>query len=208
MSQPCTAQPQPTNQDDWIGTQVRITGYGGAITVENGRIITTPRGRGSVFTVEAAATAIQHGGGGGVCFRYGGDAHYVTAHLYGDAGRRELCQTLEEIDITLLLPETLRTIVEFATPKATDQTNHEGPGYSYQPLTLEQGSTTNTNGSTTTPTILQTFELETNIRGRPTNVVGIRTKFGSYWRSEHWNHVVSQAPHCLRDEQWTLQLVS
>ena len=215
MSQPSAAQPQPTSQEDWIGNQVRITGYGGAIAVENGKIITTRYGLGSVFTVVP-------GKGGGVSFRYdGGDDddsfYYVTAHLYGDAGRRALCEALEEIDPTLILPETLRTIVEFATPKATDLTNYEGPGYSYQPLTLERGgmttTTSTTNGSSlesssVSPTVLQTFELEeTNTHLRGGNVVGIRTQFGSYWRSEHWNHVVSQAPHCLRDEQWTLRLI-
>lgn len=171
----------------WIGRSVRITGTGGAITVENDTVKTT-RSTGSVFSIERA----PHG----VRFRYGAK-QYLTIVMYGDACRQATVEALANLPFDLL-PETIHTIGEFGIVPATNQRNFEGAGYCYQPMTL----------SSSKPNSLNTFDLQEHRNAYGRTVLGVRTRFASYWRSEHWNRVVSQAPHCEGDEQWNFRVVA
>jgi hypothetical protein len=59
--------------------------------------------------------------------------------------------------------------------------------YSYRLMAAEPGP----------PNVVQEFILEPTHHGR----MGIKSRFGKYQRSEHWNRVVSQSPHCKRDKK-------
>jgi len=62
-------------------------------------------------------------------------------------------------------------------------------------------SNPNTNMPLLQPNKLQVFEL-TALDHYQSNRFGIKSVFGTYWRSQHWNNTVSQSPHLLGDETW------
>jgi hypothetical protein len=127
-----------------------------------------------------------------VAFRVVNTKLYLTNILYGDELRQTLASTLAAIP--QLLADMIPSIVDYAIGRPTDDTNFEGPGYHYSPMTLREAG----GGPRGGPNKLQMFELE-----RVPGGLGIKSVLGgTYWRSQHWNHTVSQAPDCLRDETW------
>ena len=92
-----------------------------------------------------------------------------------------------------LLPDNIPLIVDYTVDKESRNGNFEGQGFNYCPMTAELGP----------PGLLQVFKLE-QVVNNDKKKVGIKSKFGTYWRSQHWNSTVSQAPHRLGDETWTL----
>ncbi len=173
----------------WAGKTVTVSGVGGFVCVNsmNDFVVSTSfrEATATALVIEPVDKALY--GRGLVAFRVR-DAHnkYLAASPYGDDIRNEAAAALARV--TLLLPEHISDIANFAADEATSEGNFEGAGFNYRPLTATDGP----------PTWLQVFELEPNELGR----YGVRSRFGSYWRSEHWNKTVSQAPHCRRDEHW------
>ena len=107
--------------------------------------------------------------------------------MYGDDVRNAAAAVLSR---TPVLPSHIPQIVDYAIARPTDRSNFEGRGFNYSPLTAQEGP----------PGPLQVFELTAEPHGK----YGIKTLFGSYWRSEHWNKRVSQSPHCQGDERWKI----
>ena len=163
-----------------------------------------------------------------VAFRVKGTRLYLTQHLYDDEARNSLIHVLltEECNSVsaILLPELIPPIVEYAVDQGSDSTNFEGAGFCYQPMTVEPPCT-----MTKKPSLLQQFTLveptpedsNSNIFRRDGDYFreangryllrerrwGIRSRFGKYWRSQHWDNTVSQSSHLLGDEEWTLSEV-
>uniref|UniRef100_A0A7S4MG46 Uncharacterized protein n=1 Tax=Odontella aurita TaxID=265563 RepID=A0A7S4MG46_9STRA len=171
----------------WAGKTVTISGVGGFVCVNsmNDFVVSTSFRQATALVVEPVDDALY--GRGLVAFRVR-DAHnkYLAVSPYGDDIRNEAAAALARV--SPLLPEHISDVVNFATDEATAEGNFEGAGFNYRPLTATDGP----------PTWLQVFELEPNGLGK----YGVRNRFGSYWRSEHWNKTVSQSPHCLGDERW------
>lgn len=122
-----------------------------------------------------------------VAFRVVGSNRYLSVTLYGDDVRNA---TAEALSHTPILPALIPDVVKYVVDRSTDTENFEGAGYNYSPHTAEAGP----------PGLLQLFSLERTVGGR----YGIKSLFNTYWRSQHWNRTVSQAPHCLGDERWTI----
>ena len=122
-----------------------------------------------------------------VAFRVVGSNRYLSVTLYGD----DVCNaTAEALSHTPILPALIPDVVKYIVDQSTGTENFEGAGYNYSPHTAEAGP----------PGLLQVFSLERAVGGR----YGIKSLFNTYWRSQHWNRTVSQAPHCLGDERWTI----
>jgi hypothetical protein len=126
---------------------------------------------------------------------------YLTINMYGDEAQRTITEAVA--NYTPLLPVHVPLIVDFLVDRPTGPGNFEGPGYNYSPLTLAPGS------PNYGPSFLQVFLLVRN----GDNVLGerrygIKSLFGTYWRSEHWNNTISQSPHCEGDERWNLIIQS
>lgn len=117
---------------------------------------------------------------------------YLTINMYGDIVQRTISEAVA--NHTPLLPVHVPLIVDFLVDRPTGQENFEGAGFNYSPMTLAGPATPNC------PSFLQVFQLVRQDGGG----YGIKSLFGTYWRSEHWNGTVSQSPHCLRDETWRL----
>mmetsp|Transcript_36165 Transcript_36165/g.66716 ORF Transcript_36165/g.66716 Transcript_36165/m.66716 type:complete len:118 (+) Transcript_36165:1508-1861(+) len=111
---------------------------------------------------------------------------YLTVQPYGDDVRNSAADALARS--TPLLPVHIVDVVDYAADVASGEGGFEGAGFNYKPLTAADGP----------PRWLQVFELESHGLGR----YGVRSLFGTYWRSQHWNRTVSQSPHCLGDERW------
>uniref|UniRef100_A0A7S2EW41 Uncharacterized protein n=1 Tax=Trieres chinensis TaxID=1514140 RepID=A0A7S2EW41_TRICV len=180
--------------NQWVGKQVTIKGVGGTITRipgEDGDSVRTRRRnvwsdtKFHTFVIERAP---ESQGEGLVAFRAKGTDLYLTISLYGDKARRGISSTLSR---TPLHPDLVPVVVDFAVGRGDD--NFEGKGFSYSPMTVEPGP----------PSLLQAFRLEQNFSGS-LHRVGIKTRFGTYLRSQHWNSTVSQSPHLLGDETWYL----
>ena len=162
-----------------------------------------------------------------VAFRVKGTRLYLTQHLYDDEARNSLIHVLltECNSVSaILLPELIPPIVEYAVDQGSDSTNFEGAGFCYQPMTVEPPCI-----MTKKPNLLQQFTLveatpedtNTNFFRRDGDYFreangryllrerrwGIRSRFGKYWRSQHWDSTVSQSSHLLGDEEWTLSEV-
>lgn len=167
----------------WIGSKVRISGEGGRICEADG-FITTKWETGRNFVIERVSV-------NKVAFRLVGTDLFLTQTLYGIHARAGIMSILSQKRD--LLPEIVSKIADFVVDQATTEDNFEGPGYNYTPMTAQPGP----------PNILQTFTLVPVSR----STFGIRSRFGTYWRSEHWNGVVSQSPHLERDEHWVLEHV-
>ena len=122
-----------------------------------------------------------------VAFRVVGSNRYLSVTLYGDEVRNA---TAEALSHTPILPAFIPDVVNYVVDRSTSTDNFEGAGYNYSPHTAEIGP----------PGLLQVFSLERAVGGR----YGIKSLFDTYWRSQHWNRTVSQAPHCLGDERWNI----
>ena len=174
-----------------IGKIVTVYGVGGYIRSTEKGDVTTSR-----WQLENGMTnkfQIEHVDGNWVAFRVMGTNLYLTQHLYGDEARAELATTLLE-NAPQILPELLPHIIEYLADESKN--SFEGEGFNYRPMTAMPGP----------PNAMQHFELvpETNIYPFGNgDEFGVRSRFGKFWRSEHWNHVVSQSSHLLGDETWT-----
>lgn len=176
-----------------VGKRVIIGGVGGSICVDpnDQKTVKTKHGRGTLFEVELINNANDERGNQVdtertfVAFRVVGTQNkYLSVVIYGDEMRNAATQALSH---TPLLPVHIPAVVDYAIDKASADKNFEGAGFNYQPITAEDGP----------PGLLQLFSLE-RFYGR----YGIKSRFGTYWRSQHWNKTVSQSPHCLGDERW------
>jgi hypothetical protein len=205
---------------------VTITGVGGCLFHDRGGNsdgkITTQRRRNdrpsAWFVVERAPASIYGRNSRYVSFscydKEGSDEKmYLTQHLYGDQAKAEATETLLGMipeKLPLLLPELVPNIVDFAVESATDTENFEGGGFHYAPMTYQPAASPPAGSSSESvyPSWQQIFTLEeipaafnrTNSRA-----VFIRSYFGNYWRSAHWNHVISQSKNCLRDEAFYIR---
>mmetsp|Transcript_4338 Transcript_4338/g.9791 ORF Transcript_4338/g.9791 Transcript_4338/m.9791 type:complete len:227 (+) Transcript_4338:187-867(+) len=171
------------------GKRVIIGGVGGSICVDprDRRTVTTSYRKGALLQVELIDEN-KFSERGLVAFKVVGTTNkYLSVTLYGDDVRNAIAEALSR---TLLLPALIPGIIDFVVDRASEGDNFEGPGYNYQPMTAEDGP----------PGLLQVFTLERKCGGR----FGIKSRFQTYWRSQHWNKTVSQAPHCLGDERWRL----
>lgn len=176
-----------------VGRTVGIVGHvgGGIQYTPSGTIKTAPYDPLSLFVVESSPVESNEPM---VTFRFDGTALYLTQNPYGDTARSESLQALIDVERVQPLPaEVLSSIIEFAVPTGTQTGNFEGEGFDYSPMTVMAGP----------PGMLQSFALE----GERLDSVGIRSPFRKYWRSQHWNHTVSQSSHCLRDETWRFDRV-
>jgi hypothetical protein len=173
--------------DTWAGRRVTISGVGGAIGVDSGGDfeVTTAHGKVSRIVIERAPEGL--GLPNAVAFRVFGTQKYLTNIMYGDRHRQQCAEALAAVPG--LLPVHIPEIVAFAIGRPTGETNFEGPGFNYCPMTVQDGP----------PTKLQLFVLE-SVRGA--NRFGVKSLFGTYWRSQHWVKKISQSPHLLGDETW------
>ena len=125
-----------------------------------------------------------------VAFRVDGTSRYLTLNPYGNA-RAKILEVLSSSDLPMLLPDLYEQILDYLVGKETDTNNFEGRGFNYDPMRAEESST---------PTILQSFCIVgDSLRG-----IGMKSMFGTYWRSQHWENTVSQSPHMMLDETWRL----
>jgi hypothetical protein len=191
--------------EPWIDTVVTIYGCGGFIHYNDGSITTGSTGspilisRAPVhFGGDKVTFCIATGSNGAATEGTAGERLYLTQCLYGDGPKAELANALLRITPQLgLLPELVPNVVDYLADQATAESNFEGQGYNYTPLSAQPGP----------PNWLSVFTIEAVENRYDSDEVGIQSPFGRYWRSEHWNRVVSQAPHRLGDETWTLHPV-
>jgi hypothetical protein len=195
----------------WAGRSVTISGIGGTIWVDpitgdnddKTRAVRTRfetdelvpnAGGGALLVLERAP--IELGLPGAVAFRVADTTttptcYYLTNILYGDDFRQTTAETLAAIPD--LLVDHISLIVDYSVGRPTGESNFEGPGYNYSPMRAlpHYGGR---------PSKLQLFELQSVPGDR--NRLGVRSLFGTYWRSQHWDQVVSQSPRMDRDEIW------
>ena len=130
-----------------------------------------------------------------VTFRIDGTRFYLTQNPFGDIAQAQLLETLISAETLPFPAEVLREITEFVVATGTREGNFEGTGFDYAPMNAVQLQRP--------PGVFQSFVLE-RVAGASVglNHIGIRSPFGKYWRSQHWDHTVTQSSHCLRDETW------
>mmetsp|Transcript_8801 Transcript_8801/g.12467 ORF Transcript_8801/g.12467 Transcript_8801/m.12467 type:complete len:246 (+) Transcript_8801:178-915(+) len=207
----------------WSGRRVIISGVGGAICIMNAnqknsqkttnnnkhkktsasaeKVVKTKHGKGTVLVIECSppppsqqqqtsseTTTTATIPPGAVAFRVAGTQQYLTMMIYGDQLRQDTSNALASIPS--LLPDHIPGIVDYAVDRPTQDGNFEGAGFNYSPMTLQKGP----------PNKLQFFTLEKRRNG--CHSLGVKSLFGSYWRSQHWDKIVSQSPHLLGDETW------
>ena len=137
---------------------------------------------------------------GAVAFRVvGAEQLYLINIMYGDRERQALATALSATPEILV--DAIPLIVDFAIGRASDDDNFEGAGFNYSPMRAQRASR---NG----PNKLQMFQLERAIQSHAGRSLGIKSLFGTYWRSQHWSGTVSQSPHLLGDEMWNLRDVN
>mmetsp|Transcript_16857 Transcript_16857/g.25498 ORF Transcript_16857/g.25498 Transcript_16857/m.25498 type:complete len:186 (-) Transcript_16857:233-790(-) len=175
---------------DLSGRRVIIGGVGGSICVDpkDQKTVQTSHSRGVLLQVELIKIADEEANERNfVAFRVVGTQNkYLSLVLYGDEMRNAAAEALSH---TPVLPDLIPNVVDYAVDHASADKNFEGAGFNYQPMTAEDGP----------PGLFQLFSLE-----RAYEKYGIKTRFGTYWRSQHWNKTVSQSPHCLGDERWNI----
>ena len=180
-----------SENNDWVGKTVTISGCGGCIYVEPDLTkVKTKHGRASPFFIER----VNDGTGqqDTVAFRLGGTNKYLTLVMYRDEQRQLILESLAQ-SAKKLLPEHLPRIVDYVMARPTSEDNFEGAGFCYAPMTAQPGP----------PNVLQKFIIE-QVPRRRVNYCGIKSLYGTYWRSQHWDKTVSQSPHLLGDETWFL----
>jgi hypothetical protein len=207
----------------WAGRRVTISGVGGTICMgpplneddekkkqkkTNGgpRIVKTSHGTlGLHLLIERAPDALKIPGA--VAFRVvlpptattgatknnEPSSMYLTNIMYGDELRQSTAEMMAAIPS--LLADHIPLIVDFSIGRPTGETNFEGAGFNYSPMTIQKA------GSAAGPNKLQVFTLECRDGG---GRFGVKSLFGTYWRSQHWDQIVSQSPHCLGDETWNI----
>jgi hypothetical protein len=123
---------------------------------------------------------------------------YLTINMYGDEAQRAITEAVA--NSTPLLPVHVPLIVDFLVDRPTGPGDFEGPGFNYSPMTLSPAPKIGD------PSFLQVFQLLRLNDYYGLEFYSIKTLFGTYWRSEHWNNTISQSPHVLRDERWRLKI--
>lgn len=123
-----------------------------------------------------------------VAFRVSGTDLYLTNVMYGDKPRQEISNVLASIPD--LLPDNIGMIVDYAVGRPTDESNFEGAGFHYSPMTAQRGP----------PNKLQMFVLESTTGDAKSCKLGVKSLFGTYWRSPDWDNNVTQSPNLLADE--------
>jgi hypothetical protein len=195
----------------WAGRRVTISGVGGAIFIgpptkgekkKGPRIVKTSHGTPGVqLMIEHAPAALKIPGT--VAFRVvlpstagANDEHkYLTNIMYGDDLRQSTAETMAAIPS--LLADHIPLVIDFSIGRPTGETDFEGAGFNYSPMTIQRAGSHN--GGIPCPNKLQVFVLQCQGGG---GRFGVKSLFGTYWRSQHWDQIVSQSPHCLRDETW------
>lgn len=114
---------------------------------------------------------------------------YLTVNMYGDQIKATVLDTLSR-NVPNLLPEHIIDIVDYVVDAPTNDDNFEGRGFNYQPMTIQDGP----------PNLQQIFQLKWNKNIPQQYRMGVKTSFGTFWRSPDWEHTVSQSPHLLGDE--------
>mmetsp|Transcript_30069 Transcript_30069/g.60153 ORF Transcript_30069/g.60153 Transcript_30069/m.60153 type:complete len:215 (+) Transcript_30069:257-901(+) len=191
--------------DSIIGSKVSIQGHIGGVLkeLELGTIRTVRQRTGTLLVIEDATIAnetsyFENNDGDlsrkrYISFRIDGTNRYLTLNPYGDVARAHALQALATCNLPMLLPDLYDKITEFQIGNDTDRKNWEGQGFNYIPMTAEENKNR-------VPTLLQSFCLEGEYLSR----TGIQSYFGKYWRSQHWDHTISQSSHLERDETWRL----
>jgi hypothetical protein len=191
----------------WAGQTVTIQGVGGWLSVNStDDSVRTNKSKATKIVIEAAPEKFQDSRA--VVFRvvppFDDDnndgthntsktsVRYLTNILYGDTHRQTAAQALAAIPALVL--DTIPLTVDFAVGRPTEETNFEGSGFNYSSMTAQPGPVTR----------LQLFRLERPDNDNPRNdsSFGVKSLFGTYWRSQHWDGSISQSPHCLGDETW------
>ena len=127
--------------------------------------------------------------------------YYLTNVMYGDEVRQRAADGLA--GIPSLPAEIIPGIVEHVAGRATNANNFEGAGFDYTPMRMQKVK------KGTPPNKMQQFifveSLEDGHPARFSSIcqrLGVKSLFGTYWRSQHWDQVVSQSSHMLGDETW------
>jgi len=192
--------------NNWIGKEISIKGVGGFITIDSeSKVITSFCDQRCTFHIQKAPSKY---GENKVMFQYCNrernkkTREYLTITMYGDKQKQAALQALAVLPIPSdLLPD----IVNMTVGEATDGNNFEGAGFNYSAMTIQSGP----------PSVLQVFEI-INPRFFSNHVpkpyrkmfhekAGVKSIFGTYWRSQHWDKTVTQSPHLLRDETWVFR---
>jgi hypothetical protein len=185
----------------WAGQTVTIRGEGGWLSVDNTEdSVRTNFAKNVATKISIEAAPDKFGDPSAVVFRVVSDnddgtqntsnTRYLTNIMYGDTHRQTAAQALAAIPALVL--DTIPLTVDFAVGRPTEETNFEGPGFNYSSMTAQPGPVTR----------LQLFRLERATTSRNDSSFGVKSLFGTYWRSQHWNGTISQSPHCLGDETW------
>lgn len=196
-------QDEVQRSQGWIGTTIEIhpirsSRGNGPIRVMNSpkNEVTTTLDESAIDDAQLFVVEAAPGPPGAVSFRCKGGAGsgnrelFLTMELYGEDMRNQVVETLLNNNNQCLLAEQVGLIVDFAVGPATDETNFEGAGFNYQPMSVLPVEA---------PTLLQSFRLV----ARSNNCFGIQSSTsGTFWRHEWWNSVISQSPHCESDEQF------
>ncbi len=120
----------------WAGKTMTVSGVGGFVCVNsmNDFVVSTSfrQATATALVIEPADKALY--GRGLVAFRVR-DAHnkYLAVSPYVDDIRNEAAAALARV--TLLLPEHISDIANFAADEATSEGNFEGAGFNYRPQT-------------------------------------------------------------------------
>jgi|UniRef100_A0A7S2XK46 hypothetical protein len=181
----------------WDKKTVTISGMGGSIGVTI-KDVSTAHGRASLFQIERAPPQMNlpHM----VAFRVVGTQRYLTNVMYGDRPRQDAAEALASVPSNIpILPDIIPTIIDYAIGRPTQDTNFEGSGFHYSPMTAEEQVQGTATGGGPAPNKFQLFQLE---KVRDSHFFGVKSLFGTYWRSQHWVKKVSQSPHLLADETW------
>lgn len=130
-----------------------------------------------------------------IAFRVEGTSRYLTLNPYGNA-RAHILESLSSSEMPMLLPDLYENIIDYIVGDETGANNFEGRGFNYDPMKAEESHTSS-------PTILQSFCIE----GDSLHEIGVKSVFGKYWRSQHWENTISQSPHMLLDETWSVSVL-
>jgi hypothetical protein len=181
--------------DEWIDRRVAIVTSKGCVLAIHAQDaqnqtpskVSTKHGTPTIFVLERAPLNDD-----AIAFRVEGSHKYLTVVMYGDEERNRVADVLASHPT--LLPELIPCVVNFTAGTATKETNFEGAGFNYNPMTAQV---------TNSPNNLQVFQLEPTGR---TNMFGVKTLFGTYWRHQHWKSQISQSDHCMGDEQFYFRI--
>lgn len=171
--------------EEFVGRLARISSQRGAnITVPDpthGSVVKTGYQGAGIYRFHVESIP---GMPGVVAFRAEDTNLYLTNIMYGDELRQSMANELAAVPE--ILADSIASIVDYTVGRPTNEENFEGPGFNYSPMTVQTGP----------PNKLQMFRLEPGI--------GVKSLFGTYWRSQWWDKVVSQSPHLLGDETWNI----